>query len=81
MVTTKLISLWCFREVILDDVHSGTNILRFFLLSDTIKNEIITDINLESLLATRSSTILLQFYGALVILIEDFIMDLVFMIF
>ena len=48
---------------------------------DTIGDKIITDIDVASLLATWSSTIILQFDDTLIILIDNIVMDIVSLLF
>ena len=41
----------------------------------------ITDIDVSSMLATWSSTIILQFYSDLVIMIDNIVVDIIYLIF
>ena len=52
MTTVKFISLQRFCEIIPDHVQSGTEFYRCLLLCDTISDEIVSGIHLESPLDT-----------------------------
>ena len=79
--TKKLISMKCLCEVIPDHVQIGTEFHRFLLLRDPISDKIISNIDVYCLLSILSSTIIFQFYGALFILIDNIVVDLVSLLF
>ena len=79
--TKKIISLYCFRKVIPDNLQGVTKLHICFLLRDNISDKIIPDIDVASSLATWLSTIFLQFYDTLIIFINDFFKDLVPLLF
>ena len=80
METMELIPLQCFHEVVTNHVQGGKNLQRCLLPCYTTSNKVIPDIDVVSLFATWSYAIILQFYGALIILIYDVVLDLVSMI-
>ena len=55
---TKVKSLQCLREIILDLVQSGTEIYRCLLLRDPISYKIIPDIDVSCPVSTLLSAIL-----------------------
>ena len=63
------------RKLIPDHVQSGTESHICLLIRDTISDEIISDIDVSFPLA------ILQLYYALVILIDNIVMDLVSLLF
>ena len=78
---TKFRSLQYLRGRIPGHVKRGTEFHRCLLLRDPISDEIISDMNVSIRLATWSSFVLLQCYGALAILIVNIFMDLVSLLF
>ena len=70
-------SLLFFCEVTPYYIQSGGEFLIWFLLRDTISDEIISDIDVSILVSTWSSVIRIQFYGALIIFLDKKIMYLV----
>ena len=50
--TTKLRSLQCLREIIPDHVQSGTEFHRCLLISDTISDKIMSDIEVTNTIDT-----------------------------
>ena len=76
-----MISLYCFRKIIPDNLQGVTKLHICFLLRDNINDKRITDIDVASSLATWLSDILIQFDGALIIFIDDVVVDLVSLIF
>ena len=75
--TTKFRSLQYLCEIIPDRVQSGKNLYRCLMRSDTISDKIISDIYVSCTLDTWSYTIIFQFDGALVIFMDNTVIDLV----
>ena len=73
--------MWWFHEVIPIRVQGRGKLHRCFLIFEPISNEVIPGIDVVIPLATWSFVILLQIDGALIILIDDVIMDLKYLLF
>ena len=67
--------------LISDHVQSGTEIYIWILLHDTISDKILYDVDVSCKLSTWSYAIIFQFDGALVILIENIVIDIVSLLF
>ena len=80
MTMMKLRSLQFFREIITNHVQSGTELYRCLLLHDPISDEIVSDIDVASPLATVLSAILIQFNVTLIILLDNIFMDIISLI-
>ena len=68
-------------ELIPYNVQGGTEFHICFLICDTISDDIISDIDVAITLATWSSSIILQFGGTLINLIDNIVIYIVSIIF
>ena len=81
METTKLWSLQCLCEITPKNIQSGKEFHRCLLLSYTISDTIMYDIGVSCPLANQFFTMIFQFYGTLVILIDNIVTRLVSLLF